>query len=49
MENSNKKLSLILRDWKFPLDIIEKYKILGIHEIFEWQRDCISNTHISGS
>jgi hypothetical protein len=47
-DNSNRNLEVILNDWKFPQDIIEKYKILGIKEIFEWQQECLSKRSVSG-
>ena len=35
-------LETILTSWKFPKNIIEKYKIIGINEIFEWQAECLN-------
>ena len=46
--NNNKNLEKILSRWRFPEDIIEKYKILGIKEIFDWQYECLSIASISG-
>jgi len=43
MANYEKNLEKILKSWKFPLSIIEKYKEkLGIEEIFEWQAECLN-------
>ena len=40
------KLETILHGWKFPLDIIEKYKSLKIVEIFDWQAECLNNYEV---
>jgi hypothetical protein len=34
-------LEIILKSWRFPNDIIAKYKSLGIINIFEWQSECL--------
>lgn len=47
IENS-RNIKSILKKWKFPANIIEKYCALGIKEVFEWQADCLNNTLISG-
>jgi hypothetical protein len=42
-DHLEKSLQAILKKWKFPPSIIEKYNSVGIHEIFEWQAECLSN------
>lgn len=41
-------LENILKKWKFPQTIIEKYKSIGIIDIFDWQAECLNNKEISG-
>jgi DNA polymerase theta len=36
-----KDLEALLTKWKFPKDVIEKYKTLKILEIFDWQAECL--------
>ena len=37
----NNNLELLLKEWSFPINIIEKYKALKITEIFDWQVECL--------
>lgn len=47
---NNNKLETILLNWKFSKNIIEKYKSIGINEIFDWQAECLNlNTVLSNS
>jgi hypothetical protein len=41
-------LETILKRWKFPNDIIAKYKSLGIINIFEWQSECLHIEDVLG-
>lgn len=46
--SSSNNLETILKKWKFPQTIIEKYKSIGIIDIFDWQAECLSNKQITG-
>ena len=50
MNNSKneKKIDVILSSWNFNNSIIEKYKILGINQIFDWQAECLNQTTVLG-
>lgn len=37
----DKCLETLLTKWKFPKDVIEKYKSSKILEIFDWQAECL--------
>jgi DNA polymerase theta len=39
-------LEKILTEWNFPLDIVHKYKIIGIKDIFDWQYECLKNNQL---
>lgn len=40
VQNVNEYTKLI-DSWGLPRCIVDKYKLAGIHEIFDWQRDCL--------
>ena len=40
--NIETNLANILNKWKFPQNIIDKYKSLGISDVFQWQAECLS-------
>ena len=42
-------LEIILNSWKFPKNIIDKYKSIGIKEIFEWQAECLNVQNIQSN
>ena len=35
------KYSRQIDSWDFPQSIVDKYKLSGISEMFEWQRECL--------
>ncbi|KAL4711667.1 hypothetical protein ACJJTC_003434 [Scirpophaga incertulas] len=41
-KNNNKKLN----DWGLPMEIIKKYELKGITEMFDWQVNCLSNPKV---
>ena len=43
-----KNLEALLIAWKFPKDVIEKYKTLKIIEIFDWQAECLQIDEVLG-
>lgn len=45
----NNKLEKILSNWKFSKNIIDKYKSIGINEIFDWQSECLSINSVLGN
>ena len=46
--DSNRNLESLLLKWKFPKDVIEKYKSLKILEIFDWQAECLQIQEVLG-
>ena len=42
-------LTNILKKWKFPQDVINKYESIGIFEVFEWQAECLELNSKLGS
>ena len=48
-DNIEKNLKSILKKWKFPEKIVQKYDEVGIKEIFDWQAEVLNNAQVSGS
>jgi hypothetical protein len=42
------KLEIILSSWNFNKSIIEKYKLIGIDHIFDWQAECLNQSTVIG-
>ena len=40
-QDSANKCTKLIDSWGLPKCIVDKYKVAGINEIFEWQRDCL--------
>ncbi|GAB1609930.1 hypothetical protein Ahia01_001278900, partial [Argonauta hians] len=34
---------LLLSNWGLPEAILQRYHLLGVHHMFQWQADCLSN------
>lgn len=43
--NTKENLRLI-SNWGLPREVVEQYKQKGIEEMFEWQKDCLSNMKV---
>jgi hypothetical protein len=44
-----KNLEELLISWKFPKNVIEKYKSLQIIDIFDWQSECLQIDEVLGT
>ncbi len=43
-----KNLEELLVNWKFPKNVVEKYKSIHITEIFDWQSECLQIQEVLG-
>ena len=48
MAEAETDIELILTKWHFPQQLVDKYKSLGIVNIFAWQAECLSIPLVNG-